>query len=308
MRKSTTVAIVLFGFAGAVACSSSSSGLGVGGGDDTQPASDAGSGADGTIGNQDGAPVDSGEVPTDAGSDARAEPSCAGLSYCENFEEYDDAGAIKNNALIGPWKASVGGAAVMTIDGVHPYGGSKSLHITVPNTDPGANGILNQTAAGGLVTGNNLFGRAMVYYGTGGGADKPVGVHSWIFQGQGTSTASTKNMSLNLANHGDYYFLNYHGDTTAGAESSVTGGTPVAGAWVCMQWEYDGSGSTADEAKVWADGTLVVHATKAGQSWNLATPFTNFQFGFTHYQTLANAIDVYLDDFALDDTMIACPP
>jgi hypothetical protein len=31
------------------------------------------------------------------------------------------------------------------------------------------------------------------------------------------------------------------------------------------------------------------------------------QFGFTHYQTLANAIDVYLDDFAVNTAMVPCP-
>ena len=76
-----------------------------------------------------------------------------------------------------------------------------------------------------------------------------------------------------------------------------------------MQWEYNGSvadGSVVDDAKVWVDGALAVEATP-GKGWNFATPWTVFLFGFTHYQVLANPIDVFLDDFALSDAMIPCP-
>ncbi|MEO8876045.1 MAG: hypothetical protein ABI461_10690, partial [Polyangiaceae bacterium] len=116
MRKKSAVTsampVLLFGLVGAaavVACSSSSGDLGLGGGDDTtqQPGVDGGF-PDGSISNQDSGPAtDSGPgTPVDAGPDARAEPSCAGLSYCENFEDYSDAGVIANNATIGPWKAN----------------------------------------------------------------------------------------------------------------------------------------------------------------------------------------------------------
>jgi hypothetical protein len=246
-------------------------------------------------------------TPLDSGGDARAEPSCAGLAYCENFESYP-AGAVVNNATVGPWTATTSGAAAMTIDSVRPYGGTKSLHIKVPTADIGASALLNITKPAGLITGNNLFGRAMVYYTKSATEDKPNGVHSWIFQGTGLSTASGKTMTLNLANNGTSYFLNYHGDTTISAEASKNGGTPVAAKWVCVQWQFDSAGTpAADDAKVFVDGSLALEATKAAQNWNLATPFSKMQFGFTHYQTLSNAIDVYLDDFAVNTATIPCP-
>jgi hypothetical protein len=75
-----------------------------------------------------------------------------------------------------------------------------------------------------------------------------------------------------------------------------------------MQWEYNGSGTPPkDEGKIWVDGKLVVDAAPPAQKWDFATPWSNFDFGFTHYQTTKNAIDVYLDDFALAETMVACP-
>ncbi len=329
MRKASTLVFGLLGLAAlaaggaGAACggsdSGSETGAGPGGpGDPQQPGSDSGSTTDGSVTTDPDtgvtSPIDSGGGDSspivDAGGDARPEPSCVGLAYCEDFESYAASSTpIATNTTIGPWKATVNGAAVMTIDAVRPYGGAKALHITVPKNDTGASGLLNITKAAGLITGNNLFGRAMVYYTKSATDDKPNGVHSWIFQGIGTSTASGKIMSLNLANNGTSYFLNYHGDSTSSAESSKNGGTPVAAKWVCMQWEYNSSGATpVDEAKVWADGALIIDATKAAQNWNLATPFSTMQFGFTHYQTLSNAIDVYLDDFAVNNAMVACPP
>lgn len=74
--------------------------------------------------------------------------------------------------------------------------------------DSGSDARATKTA--GLITGNNLFGRAMVYYAKSATEDKPNGVHSC--QGTGLSTASGKTMTLNLANNSTSYFLNYHGE------------------------------------------------------------------------------------------------
>jgi hypothetical protein len=238
----------------------------------------------------------------DGGTEGGA-PSCAGLAYCDDFESYD--GVVKNGATLGPWKASVGGVAVMTVDTVKPHSGAKSLHITVP-AGAAANGTLNQKVAAGLVKGNDLFGRAMVFYSNAGGNDLPNGVHSWTFNASGNSAASGGNVSMNLANGGTNYFLNYH--PAKGNEQSVTGGKPSAGVWHCMQWQYDGSGTPpADTAKIWVDGTAVVTVT-AATKWDLAAPWDSMDFGFTHYQTTTKPIDVYLDDFAVNGTMVPCPP
>ena len=62
----------------------------------------------------------------------------------------------------------------------------------------------------------------------------------------------------------------------------------------------------ADVAKVWVDGAVVVDVAQT-VGWEFATPWTSFNFGFTHFQTLPADADVYLDDFALDGAMIPCP-
>jgi hypothetical protein len=197
----------------------------------------------------------------------------------------------------------------MTVDTTKPYGGAKALHVTAP-AGAAAHGTLNQTVAAGLVPGNDMFGRAMVFYSNAAGYGLPLAVHSWIFNSNGTSTALGGTVSMNLGGGGTKLQLNYHPVPPA-TEQSVQGGTMTAGAWHCVQWQYDGSGTPAnDQGKVWVDGTLAVQASPPTQKWDFATPWSSFDFGFTHYQTLAagDAVDVYLDDFALNETMVPCPP
>ena len=216
---------------------------------------------------------------------------------------------MQNGGALGAWKISISGKAQMKVDAVKPYSGQRSLHITVPANDPSASATLHQSAGAkedaGLVAGNNVFGRAMVYYANDGTNGLPQG-HSWVFQSSGFSTKEDGGVNMNVANGGNQYFLNYHSATSP--EQSVTGGKPVAGQWLCMQWEYNGSGNPpADEGKIWINNVLVVDAKGQTPNWDFATPWNNFDFGFTHYQLITGSMDVFLDDFALNDAMIPCP-
>jgi hypothetical protein len=208
---------------------------------------------------------------------------------------------------LGPWMTSVAGVT-MTVDTVKPYSGSKSLHISVA-AGAAAHGTLSQTVATGLVPGNDLFGRAMVFYSSTGGNNLPLNVHSWIFNSAGMSTAANGMVSMNMGGGGatSKPQLNYH-YPPAPNEQSVQGGMWTAGKWLCVQWQYNASGTpVADDAKVWIDGQLQVEAMQS-KGWNFATPWSTFDFGFTHYQTTTNPVDIYLDDFGLNETMVACPP
>jgi hypothetical protein len=242
--------------------------------------------------------------------------SCTGYKYCENFEAYN--GPVANNSPLGPWMATLtGDGAMMTVDSVKPYSGSKALHITQPQ-GTNCRGTLNQKAAGGLVPGNDVFGRAMVFYsdmggnnlpsnsdgGTDMGFGLPIGVHSWIFNSSGTADGG--GVTMNMGGGGMQLQLNYHPPAPL-LEQSMKGGTITAGQWHCIQWQYDGSGNPpANSAKVWIDGAPAVTVT-AAKGWQFPLPWNSFDFGFTHYQSLLNPIDVYLDDFALNDTMVPCP-
>ena len=227
---------------------------------------------------------------------------CTGLAYCDDFDGYG-AVTVTDGMTIGAWKASVAGATI-AIDATNGYHGGSSLHITMP-AGATVHGWLGQTTSSGLVAGNDLYGRAMIYYSNTGGNDLPKGVHSWFFQTAGTSSELSMTAQINMGTGGATAQpqLNYHpGDI------SKRGGAITAGAWHCVQWQYDGSGSPpADTAKVWIDGTPVLDLP-ASTGWKMATPWTSMELGFTHFQTTTNPVEVFLDDFAVDGAMIPCPP
>jgi hypothetical protein len=236
--------------------------------------------------------------------------SCAGFAYCEDFEDFD--GPITPGEHLGPWTASVWGepTATGTVDTVRPYTGKKSFHVVMPATDQAGRMLTRPTVDGGLVAGNSLFGRAMIYFvGTpgAGGSGLPVGTHSFIFAVEGSSTEVGGHVSVNMAGDGS---LNYQPRLGTTFELGNAGGTPTTNAWHCLQWEYDGSSSlplvVADHLRVWLDGQIVGDVPKS-QGWHLATPWTSFQIGLTHFQILKNPVEFFLDTFALDGAMIPCP-
>jgi hypothetical protein len=260
---------------------------------DSGQVSDAGSNPDAGTGNDAGS--------TDAGSnDGGACP----YRYCEDFESYAPA-AVTNGEVLGPWKATVSGNGVMArIDAVNPAHGLQSYHVTVP-ADAGTRATLNQMDAAGLVPGNNVFGRVEVFYSDAGTYGLPLAVHSWIFNGSGVQSDGGTS-TMNMGGGGVKLQLNYH--PPVGNEQSVQGGTVTAGVWHCVQWQYDGSGNPpANTANVWIDGTLAL-TVPVTKGWTFPTPWKSFDLGFTHYQTLNNPVDVYLDDFAMDSAMVPCPP
>jgi hypothetical protein len=248
-------------------------------------------------------PPDDASPPPDSGGADSGVP-CSDAQYCDGFETY--GGTVADGQTLGPWTASVTGAT-MQIDATKAYKGSKSLRITAAaQTGPGTHGTLKQSVTKGLVAGNDVYGRAMVFYSKTGGNDLPLAVHSWLFNATGRSSEADGGVDMNMGGGGAKMQLNYHPPPPL-PEQSVQGGAITAGAWHCVQWQYDGSGTPVhDQGKVWVDGKPAVDVP-ASKGWKLATPWDAFAFGFTHYQTLGNGVDVYLDEFALGDAMIACP-
>jgi hypothetical protein len=251
---------------------------------------------------------------SNAGSDSNSADAglppenCNGLAYCDDFEGYDDAGSIKNGAMLGPWKASVGYMVSMTVDGVRAYTGHKALHVMFAPSQGSTGGMLAQSAEGGIIAGGNMFGRAMFYFAAPPGdasAGLPSKVHSEFFLTKGMYDPADAGVLLDIAETDSQLFLNYF--PPHHFELAAFGGTVTAGAWHCLQWEIDGAGMPpANQAQVWLDEQPVIDIPPS-KGWVWATPWTIFSFGFAVLQPEANAIDISLDTFALDSKMIACP-
>ena len=261
-------------------------------GGDAGPVSDAGPGDAGAV------------VP---GSDGGLPDGGCPYRFCEEFEDY--SGGVTNGMVLGPWTASVGGAGTtVAVDALNPWGGTKALHVTIPygGADGGsARGTLNQKRDGGLVMGNDLFGRAEIFYADTGSNGLPLAVHSWIFNASGKDPDGGS-VTMNLGGGGAKLQINYHPPAPL-TEQSVQGGVMTTGTWHCLQWQYDGSGTPTDDvAMLWIDGSPAV-TVPASKGWGFPVPWTSFDFGFTHYQTLPNSVEIFLDHLAIDGQRVPCP-
>lgn len=306
---------------GPTATPDAGSGPGDAGPDAGNPVADAGPSDAGPVdgGTGDGGVSDGG---LGDGGDAGAPDAGCPYAYCEDFEGYA-AGPVASGELLGPWLATVQGRQVsMTIDASGGYGGSQALRVTVGFVPDGgaARATLNQHTDGGALVGADLFGRAEIFYATGGDAGLPLGVHSWLFNAAGRTPAGGLT-SMNLGGGGAKAQLNYQyprlpdgghyllpdGGDVYPTEASVQGGSVTAGAWHCLQWEYHGT--PANVGDVWIDGVpaITVNDPTPATNWILSDAYDSFDLGFTHYQELSNGIDVYVDHFALDGQKIPCP-
>ena len=166
-----------------------------------------------------GAPVDApathDALVLDAAPDAaNVGKTCTGLAYCDDFEEYPP-GALADGGQLGPWSVAVS-AVTFQVDATMGYKSAHSLRVTVPgNVNSGtggtpSHGLLSQKAAQGVVAGNDLYGRAMIYYASTGGDGLPLAVHSWFFSTGGTSSQLNMPASINLGGGGAKMQLNYH--------------------------------------------------------------------------------------------------
>jgi len=257
----------------------------------------------------DGRPsAESGDLSPDVGVAMEDAGTCAGFAYCEDFESY--AGTLSRGEKVGPWVASVGGPVTATIDTVRPYAGNKSLHVVMPIGTQASAMLASPVVQAGLVAGNNLFGRAMIYYvGTpgDGGYGLPVHTHNMVFTTSGSSTEVGGGVNVNMAGAGS---LNYQERKGTGFELATAGGDPSTNAWHCLQWEYDGSsqlpGVVSDHLQVWIDGQIVSDVPKS-VGWKMATPWSSFSFGLVHLQTTENPVEFFMDSFALDGAPVPCP-
>jgi hypothetical protein len=239
---------------------------------------------------------------------AIANADCKGLHYCETFESH-----TVGMAPGAPWKTSLRGGATLVVDATKPFGGGKSMHITAPAGNSAA-ALINQRGPALPVPTNNIFGRAMVFF---GGA-APRNTHFPLFELQGVSPVAG-NVIMRWGGNGigpprPPFHFNYKWTKPTASETSTTSKIFwQGGKWLCIQWQFDGSdagaGMPKNEARIWVDGAPVNEMTVLmAKGWNFATPWTFMQLGFQYFQTTPDATELWIDDFALNSTMVPCPP
>jgi hypothetical protein len=151
------------------------------------------------------------------------------------------------------------------------------------------------------IAGNNVFGRMMTFFSNQNGQDVPQGFcHFWVFDIKGKS-AVAGNVDINLGGWTAIRGFNYQWHLESGLhEAGSVGGPWKAGSWDCLQWQLDASNR---EAILWVNGRRVIDM----KNWDMATPWTTFSIGLSALEPLSKPTELWVDDFALGESMIDCP-
>src|SRR4051812_21496865 len=230
---------------------------------------------------------------------------CAGALICEDFESYSDKPA-------GPWKVESNAGTTVGIDTTKHVSGSQSVKFTTDGVNSYQRAFIGLTGAPFPIAGNAFYGRMMMYV-TQAAND---GVHWTMIQAdgpvaaQGITTANVRyggqQMKQLMANYDS------SGKKSDCWQHSAT--KMPEGKWACMQWYFDGKTNTQ---KFWLDSVAIADLTVTGagqgciahetnDTWYFPQDFTKSYVGWESYQK-DDARQVWIDDFALDTSPIACP-
>jgi hypothetical protein len=249
----------------------------------------SGSGTGGSAGTPDGG---DGDVP--------AAPAGCTAKFCEDFEG-QTAGQEPKSAMYSVVKAQT---PMMTVDTTKFWSGKQSLKLGLSNAKGDTKAQLAFTAPLLPMPENDVHGRMMVWL------SKNPGNH-WDL-----ATAFGTDQPMDDDNLTQYTLGSMSGHLMAvyqPGDDSVDSSTQLpAGKWVCLEWEFKGAADGTHLIRLQMDGMLINKGeiTKGGIAkgdWK-ATTWKSMKVGFIVFSGVAGAFDMWIDDVAVSDKPIGCPP
>lgn len=264
---------------GAGASGSSSSGAGASGaGASGAGAASGGSSAGASSGGGSGA---AGTSSGGAAGAAGASSACTAL-FCESFESGALAPAL--------WTSDTEGGSVSVVADPLAHG----THAVRLHLEPNGNHALIVMNAPAGVS-RHVFGRAWFHVSSPN--DKPASpAHTVYFSaGDGPSQKHYELGGYDAGWQTSYWF--------PGGESIAAGGSVPVNKSACVEWEFDDA--PGGVIRVWVDGSQNYEFTSAGGG-NQFSSFQKLSFGLTFFQKVNTAVDLTLDDLAIDTKKIGC--
>ena len=255
-----------------------------------------------------GAPASGGAAgsSTAGAGGALASGGCAGALICEDFESYTDKPA-------GPWKVDSNSGSAVAIDSTKHVSGSKSVKFTTDGVNSYQRAYIGLTTPTFPIAGNAFYGRMMLFLTK---APTDDGVHWTNIQAegpvaaQGVTSAKVRYGGQQMQN----LMANYDSEGKASDCWQHSTTKIPEGKWTCMQWYFDGKSNTQ---KFWLDSVALDDMTVVGMgqgciahdlndTWYFPQDFTTAYVGWESYQK-DDPREVWIDDFALGTSPIACP-
>jgi hypothetical protein len=282
---------------------SANGGTSVGGNGGTTPSGGTGGNAGGSkTGGTNTGGANTGGTPNTGGVATGA--ACATDARCDDIEKYN-AGAKP----AGEFSSYSENGGTFTVSTDKAFSGTKALKFTLPAGTSGKT-VRMQHKGYGLLPRDEIYMRAMVFVETRIGGMDPF--HWNIMQVEGNSG--------NIVTGGNNSYKTFQHGVVGGRDCFSHGGNLVPiGRWAC--WEFHVNGATND-VQSFFDGKLDIFTEVTGgdpipggsgclgsnaSGW--AIP--NVQraiFGFSSAHPMTTTATIYLDDIALSDKRIGCPP
>jgi hypothetical protein len=236
-----------------------------------------------------------GSTGSTGGSSGSTGGGCAGsgAKLCDDFD-MQTAGAEPK----GMYSIEKSSAGMLTVDNMKAFSGTQSLHIHLNNPPGDSKAQLAFMAPLLPFANNDVHGRAMVWlvknpgahwdFATAFGTDKPADDDTKIQYTVGS-----------MAGH--MMAVYQPGD------DSVDSTTPFpVGKWACLQWEFK-HGADGHLLKMMVDGKVVDKGEVTKNNWP-GTTWKSMKVGFVTWGSVNMAVDMWLDDLAISDAAIPCPP
>jgi len=196
------------------------------------------------------------------------------------------------------WTVGATGPATVTVEQDFVAHGKNALHVHYPA------GARNAIAFIGLNVPESLrdhfYGRAYVYM-------KTIPSGHCVLLTAGSKGYPTSNfLEIGMRQNQFQPSFQQNGPNVARYEDHPLQGTPPAGRWFCLEWEYN---DKPDRIVMWIDGKLAVNQTFKGPApesakTGLTGGFFQLDIGFRPWSAPAKDVDVYYDDIAIGDKPI----
>jgi hypothetical protein len=261
--------------------------------DASVPADGPGTSEGGASGAPDAAPA--------AGGSSGSGSGCTGVTakFCADFDGQDQ---MNGQPPKGAFTFNKGGYATMTVDNTQKYSGRQSMHIKLVNSPDSGYARLQFGAPLLPFASNDIHGRLMIFL------TRNVKNH-WDLVTAFASDKIDDSESVTQDTFGSYGTDGHIESVHQPGDDSVDSSTkfPV-GRWACLQWEYKGD-PAAHKITVKMDGQYIDKGMMMAKgSWKPAT-FKSLGIGWINFEGgVGGTIDMWIDDLALGEQEIPCPP
>jgi hypothetical protein len=227
-------------------------------------------------------------------SDAPASAGACAGKFCDDFEAFAP-GTVPADV----WKTHLEGDGKLAVDDSKAFSGSRSVRFD-HQTGMAVAMFLELRQPALPPTGDVVYGRLMYQL-----TKNPTGTFSHFEIVRGTGPlGGGQQAQLNTGAENGKAVINYEpGDCT---KYSKVVPFPEK-RWTCYQWKFDRS---TGEIHIWVDGMSVddtKQAPEAGGCWKPPTAVDTLHIGWESYHTPV-PVQLWIDDVAVGETPIPCPP